>query len=202
MDNLAQRWQKLTLSVDEGNKVDLSLKKKAGEHVLAVKFLTHRNINMKAVARTFQPLWRTRGNFEVNEAGNNMVLFDFELEVDIEKVLMGEPWTFNRHLVVLECYDGSTLVRKLHFRTTSFWVQIRDLPFSFLTTRVAVSIGETLGVVAIPKDRSEMRGGNFMRVRAVIDITKALCRGRHVSWSLESEGWVSFKYERLPNLCY
>ena len=131
-----------------------------------------------------------------------MVLFDFELEVDIEKVLMGETWTFNRHLVVLECYDGSTLVRKLHFRTTSFWVQIHDLPFSFLTTRVAVSIGETLGVVAIPKDRSEMRGGNFMRVRVVIDITKALCRGRHVSWSLESEGWVSFKYERLPNLCY
>ena len=56
MDNLAQHWQKLTLSVDEGNKVDLSLKKKAGEHVLAAKFLTHRNINMEAVARTFQPL--------------------------------------------------------------------------------------------------------------------------------------------------
>ena len=53
MDNLAQRWQKLTLSVDEGNKVDLSLKKKAGEHVLAAKFLMHRNINMEAVACTF-----------------------------------------------------------------------------------------------------------------------------------------------------
>ena len=53
MDNLAQRWQKLTLSVDEGNKVDLSLKKKAGEHVLAAKFLMHRNINMEAVDCTF-----------------------------------------------------------------------------------------------------------------------------------------------------
>ena len=51
MDDLALRWQKLTLSVDEGNKVDLSLKKKAGEHVLAAKFLTHRNINMEAVAQ-------------------------------------------------------------------------------------------------------------------------------------------------------
>ena len=117
---------------------------------------------MEAVACTFQPLWRTRGNFEVNDAGNNMVLFDFELEVDVEKVLMGEPWTFNRHLVVLERYYGSTLVQKLHFRTTSFWVQIHDLPFLFLTTGVGVSIGETLGVVEIPKDRSEMKGGNFM----------------------------------------
>ena len=187
-DDLAQHWQKLTLSVDEGNKVDRSLKKKVGEHVLVAKFLTHQNINMEAVARTFQPLWRTRGNFEVNEAGNNMVLFDFELEVDIEKVLIGEPWTFNRHLVVLEHYNGSTLVQKLHFRTTSLWVQIHDLPFSFLTTGVAVGIRETLGVVAIPKDRSKMRGGNFMRVRVVIDITKAFCRGKRVSWSLESKG--------------
>ena len=53
MDNLAQRWQKLTLSVDEGNKVDLSLKKKAGEHVLAAKFLMHRNINMEVMDCTF-----------------------------------------------------------------------------------------------------------------------------------------------------
>lgn len=102
MDDLAQRWQKLTPSVDEGNKVDLSLKKRAGAHVLAAKFLTHRNINMEAVARTFQPLWRIRDNFEVNNAINNVVLFDFELEVDVEIVLMGEPWIFDRHLVLLE----------------------------------------------------------------------------------------------------
>ena len=135
---------------------------------------------MEVVAHTFRPLWRTRGNFEVNDAGNNMVLFDFELEVDVEKVLMGEPWTFDRHLVVFERYEGSKSVQKLQFKTTSFWVQLHDLPFSFLTPEVAVSIGETLGVVAIPKDRSEIRGGNFMRVRVAIDITKALCRGRRV----------------------
>ena len=85
-----------------------------------------------------------------------MVLFDFELEVDVEKVLMGEPWTFNRHLVVLEHYYGSTSVQKLHFKTTSFWVPIHDLQFLFLTMGVAVSIGETLGIMVIPKDRSEM----------------------------------------------
>lgn len=119
-DDLAQRWQKLSLSVEEGNKVDLSLKKKAGEHVLALKFLTHWNINIEAVAHTFWPLWRTRGNFEVNDVGNNKVLFDFKFEVDVGKVLMGELWTFDRHLVVLECYDSSTPVQSLHLRTTSF----------------------------------------------------------------------------------
>jgi len=36
-----------------------------------------------------------------------MVLFDFQLNVDVEKVFMGEPWTFDRHLVVMERYDRS-----------------------------------------------------------------------------------------------
>ena len=188
MDDLAQRWQKLSLLVNEGNKVDLTVKKKEGEHVLAAKFLTHRNVNLEAVARTFRPIWRTRGSFEVNDAGNNMVLFDFEFEVDAVKVLMGELWTFDRHLVVLERYDGSTPIQNLQFKSTSIWVQIHDLPFSYLSKEVAISIGESLGAVIVPKDSSEMRGGNFMRVRVTVDITKALCRGKRVSWSSDSEG--------------
>ena len=53
-----------------------------------------------------------------------------------------------------------------------------------------------------PKDTSEMVEGSFMRVRVVVDITKPLCRDRRVMWDQSSEGWISFKYERLPNICY
>ena len=59
MDNLTKRWKKLSLSKVEGNKEDLSKKKKSGEHVVAAKFLTRRNINVEVVARMFRPLWRT-----------------------------------------------------------------------------------------------------------------------------------------------
>ena len=53
-----------------------------------------------------------------------------------------------------------------------------------------------------PKDTSEMVEGSFMRVRVVVDITKPLCRDRRVMWDQSSEGWISFKYEHLPNICY
>ena len=82
--------------------MDLTRNKKVGKWVLAVKFLTRRIVNIEAVAQTFRPLWRTRREFEVSDAGNNVVLFDFMLEADVEKVLMGEPWSFDRHIVVLE----------------------------------------------------------------------------------------------------
>lgn len=51
-------------------------------------------MNIEAVTRTFRPRWRTRRSFEVSATGDNVVLIVFELEVDIEKVLQGEPWTF------------------------------------------------------------------------------------------------------------
>ena len=106
----------------EGKKVDLSRKKKAGEHVEVEKCLTRRNINIEAVACTFRPIGRTRGNFEVNDSRNNMILFDFELEVDTQKVLTGEPWAFDRHLVVMERYDGSYPVHTLKLDSTLRWV--------------------------------------------------------------------------------
>ena len=52
------------------------------------------------------------------------------------------------------------------------------------------------------EDINEIDGGSFMRVRVIIDINKPLCRGRRFSSSQGEQGWVSFKYERLPNLCY
>ena len=53
-----------------------------------------------------------------------------------------------------------------------------------------------------PKDLGEMKGGNFMRARVEVDITKLLCRGRKISWDDSREGWVVFMYEQLPNICY
>ena len=60
---------------------------------------------------------------------------------------MGEPWSFDRHLVLLQCYDGKTAMKDLDFTTSILWVQIHSLPFCFLSPVVAISIGETLGDV-------------------------------------------------------
>lgn len=35
-----------------------------------------------------------------------------------------------------------------------------------------------------------------------VDFSLPLCRGRVLSIEDEEEHWVTFKYERLPNICY
>ena len=80
------------------------------------------------------------------------------------KVLMGEPWSFDRHLVVLKRYDGITPMEEVDFSQTKFWVQVHNLPFSWLTSDVAMEIGDTLGEVIKLDNVSEMIGGNFLRI--------------------------------------
>lgn len=98
MEEIPKRWQKLSLTDTEGDKLDLSKEKRIPEFVLAGKFFTRRAINIEAVAKTFRPLWRTRRNFE--------------------------PWTYDRHLVALERYDGRKPVNELSFCSTAF-VRVR-----------------------------------------------------------------------------
>ncbi|KAK9990546.1 hypothetical protein SO802_025531 [Lithocarpus litseifolius] len=202
MEEHSQRWQKLSLTNTEGTKFDLSKEKQSPEFVLVGKFFTRRAINVEALAKMFRPLWRTRRNLEIMAAGDNIALFAFELEADVEKVLHGEPWTYGRHLVALERYDGLKPGNELSFCKTAFRIQIHDLPFLLLTREVALSLGATIGTVIKPVNNSEMKGRNFVRVRVVVDISKPLSRGRLASWDQDKEGWVSYHYERLPNLCY
>lgn len=202
MEDLTKSWKKLSLSKKEGDKFDLSKSKKSQCFVLAAKFYTRRLVNLEVVAKKFRPLWRTKNSFQVSDAGVNRLLFAFELVEDIEKVLLGEPWSFDRHLVVFQQYDISTPIDDLEFDKVSFWIQIHNLPYSLLTTKVAISLRESLGKVIIPKDTVEMRGGNFMRVRVTIDISEPICWGRRVTFDENNDGWVSFMYERLPKMCY
>ena len=71
-----------------------------------------------------------------------------------------------------------------------------------MTHKVAKELCENVGMVDRATDLSDMVGGSFMRVRVVIDVAFPLCRGRLISFDKGEEGWVSFKYERLPNICY
>ena len=100
IEDIALKWKNVSLTEAEGKNVNLTRDKKL-DFVLAAKFFTRRSLSIEAVAKTFHPIWQTRGNFEVSDGGNNVLLITFELEVDVEKVIQGEPWAFDRHLVAL-----------------------------------------------------------------------------------------------------
>ena len=94
-------------------------------------------------------------------------------------------------------------MQDIRFEKTKLWVQIHGLPIKYMTIEVAKKIGSVLGEVFVPTDPKVFDGGHFIRIQASIDLSTPLGYGRLISIGEGGKQvWVSFKYERLPNLCY
>ena len=71
-----------------------------------------------------------------------------------------------------------------------------------MSKEVAEDIYRSLGEVCSLETHPTEVGGCCVRVRVKVDVTQPLCRGRLVNLEEGDRVWVSFKYERLPIICY
>ncbi|XP_075663249.1 uncharacterized protein LOC142632800 [Castanea sativa] len=192
----------LSLSHREGPKFRLHSDLASTEYTIAAKILTKRALNTDAIAATFKPLWRSKKGFKVKNLGNHIILFTFDNEAEVEMIMANEPWSFDKHLMVLQRYGKDSIAEELSFNLTHFWVQVHGIPLRYMNPTVAAGLCETVGkVICHPKIPIE-DGGGFMKVQVLIDISHPLCRGRVICLEDDKEQRVSFKYERIPNLCY
>ena len=149
--------------------------------MVAAKFFTTCFLQMEGVARTFRQLWRTTNGFRIRNQGNNIVLFVFDNLSDVDKILKSQPWSFDKHLIVMQRYTRDTPVQELEFKKIPFWVQVHDNPTSFQTRKVAKSLCDTIGNIQKSNGAVDEDGGSFFRVRVTIDITLSLCKGRVIT---------------------
>ena len=118
------------------------------------------------------------------------------------KLWRGESWSFNKHFMMIKRYDYSIPIKDLVFDHVSLWVQVHDIPIKYLSREVAEKLCEAAGEVNKKSSLMEVDHGNVMRIRVRVNTTLPLCRGRIFTLDNGSKGWISYKYERLPNVCY
>ena len=184
MENLVKRWGNLSLDDREGGVVKLNENDSSKNVPIAAKFLTKQALNTESVIQTFNPIWRPNNGFKVRNVGNHTILFIFD------------------HLVMIKRYDYSIPVKDLVFDHVSLWVLVHDIPIKYLSREVVGKLYEAMGEVNKKSSLMEVDRGNVMRIRLRVNITLPLCRGRIFTLDNRLKGWVSFKYERLPNVCY
>ena len=115
---------------------------------------------------------------------------------------MSEPWSFDKHLIVMQRYDSDSPLQDIKFDRTTLWVQGHGLSLKYMNFEAGTKICEVVGEVIQPSDTRLFDAGNFIRVQVSIDLSLPLCRGHLISLSDEKEVWVSFKYEHIANICY
>ena len=69
--------------------------------MLAAQFLTPRFLNMEIMARTLKQLWRSTNGFMIRNQKDRRALFVFDNLGDVDWILKKQPWSFDKHLVML-----------------------------------------------------------------------------------------------------
>ena len=120
MDDLITNWNQLALPNKEGPRYCLDEELSSPEFSITTKFLTKRALNINTIAKTFTPLWHSKNRFRVCNLGEHRVLFVFDNKLEVDKVLQSEPWTFDKHLIVMEGFDTDSSIDDLKLDRTSF----------------------------------------------------------------------------------
>ena len=194
MGELASQWSNLSLSEKETNGYMLMKEQRFGEFLFVAKFLTLQVLNREVMARTFKQLWRSTNGFKIQNEGDNMVLFVFDNPNDVDKIILNQPWSFDKHIIMLQRYTTNGPIRELDFTKTLFWVQVHDIPIRYMTMEVVENICEIVGEVQKSAKAVNEEGGYFVCVRVKVDITMPLCRGRIITLDNGEKKWVQFKY--------
>jgi len=177
MDNLSKAWSCLTLSDREGSDLRLEEEEVALEFTIAAKFFTKHALNIDAIAQTFNPIWRSRNGFKVKKEEDHIVLFTFDNKIEMGKILSTEPWSFDKHIMILQRYDKDIDLCDMEFNLVTFWVQVHEIPARFRTRKVAEKNCTAIGTVCEIPVGTDVEGHGFIRVRVTVDISQPLCQG-------------------------
>ncbi|XP_035543571.1 uncharacterized protein At4g02000-like [Juglans regia] len=118
------------------------------------------------------------------------------------RVLGGCPWLFDNHLFVLKDFDGEMQPSKIDFDHACLWIQMLNLPLSYMNKEMGELIGRSLGeVLEVDVQEDGLAWGRCLRVRVECDLRRHLAQGRTIDVDGKTS-WVPFQYEKLPRLCF
>ena len=175
MAGLDELWSRFSLTEEEERGADVPRQKAAMNHRLAGCFLTKRVLNVDVVGRTFKSLWKPSGELKIRDVGEHTLLFEFEDNLDLERVQEYEPWFYDKNLVILQRAQDAKSALFLEFSSATFWIQLHNVLENSLTQETGEAIGKAFGTVVQVADlEDDGCGGEFLRVRVTVDIAKPL----------------------------
>ena len=127
MAGLDSLWSRFSLTEEEEQGAEVERHDEIQTHRLAGRFFTKRVLNVELVGRTFKPLWKLIGELKIRDIGNNILLFEFADNLDLERVLEFEPWMYDKSLVVFQRATSVEEVPLLDFSRSPFWVQLHNV---------------------------------------------------------------------------
>lgn len=100
------------------------------KYYMVGRLLSNRPFNAQAMINTLKLIWKPAKSLSVETIDDNCFLFNFTGRGDLDHVLEGRPWFFERHVLLIDEIGLSVSSRNQVLESTPFWIQQYDLPIS------------------------------------------------------------------------
>lgn len=207
MNELEETWRKLALTEQEQDVVEIEPEdtnlEEEDKFFLVGTLWSNRTFNNQALISLMKTLWRPRKGIDVDVISDNRFLFTLYAKGDVERIMEGCPWMFDKHILLMQHIHNMEQPSKVILQKAIFWMRIYDLPLGVLKEGVIEKIGSKAGtVLALGHRKNHYIGGRYVRVRVEVDVRHPLARGTQLQIRGRPPMFIAFKYERLQHFCY
>lgn len=135
---------------------------------LVGRFLTDRPIRLQVMKDRM-------ADVSIRELEDGLFLFQLFHQVDVQRVLKGVPWSFDKHLLILSIVQEGIMPNQMLLFGVPFWVQVHYLPPGFMSETVGRSLAGCLGEL-LEYDVKNSPGfwRTYMRLRELLDVRRPL----------------------------
>jgi hypothetical protein len=113
------------IRIEDVNTEDLRSK---GTKCLMGRLGPIKKFNREAFKSLMVRIWCVEGKLIFKELQDHIWLFEFSEEKDKKRVLEGQPWSYDRTILVLNDFDVKIAPSQMTFTHTPIWIQIHNMP--------------------------------------------------------------------------
>ncbi|CAA0810580.1 Uncharacterized mitochondrial protein AtMg01250, partial [Striga hermonthica] len=166
------------------------------------KIVGEKRAHFLGIKRAMSLIWKQQQPMEVRELGPNFFHFMFENTENIKRIEGGTNWIFENQYVIISRWKEGLNCKDEVFSMLKMWVQVHHVPINWLTNEVGMKIGKVFPTTAnVIISNLGGQGGRILKLLVTVDLREALPRCATIRLGSQMIT-VTFKYERLANLCY
>lgn len=164
---------------------------------------TDRHINNNAFVSTMKNVWQARYDVDVRNMGKNLYVFQFHHWKDKQRVLDGQPWHFDKHVILLGELEGMSKPSDIQLFKFPIWTRVYNLPFKGRLNEANVkAIGNKIGTFIKMDQSGDLGIDKSVRLRVWHDVRDPLTTQIKVKMKNGAEEVFDVKYERPPLYCF
>lgn len=106
------------------------------ELCLVGKFLMEKNMNIRAMKSKMADIWKPSMGINIKTLLPGLFVLQFYHKEDLKWMISNSPWSFDNALLVTNTIPNGGDPTKVPLNEVEFWVQIYDLPTSYMEESV------------------------------------------------------------------